>query len=335
MSPLSGLYTALGVLLAVSAIISVIVYIYQIARYRRWFCRIPHNRTRILNIFPIGNSLPSCNTNSVNTIIERIAVSSDPHWGVDTANSLQRTAILRKINSLPYDVFFILGDIVEQGSRYGIYEEAAADINTFVPDIPVRAVMGNHDSLLAASRIFRTYFSGGAKAPLYYRIDGGFVHFIVLNLLWDSEDFTQAQERWLIEQLDSIPQSDTVIVFSHCFFVSSGYTDLSSKKNWFDIPDMINRLCPIFEKYRVNLIVSGHNHLMELLERNGITYAVVGSLGGKSDNQISYVSPYSKWFDAESRGWLDISIYSSTIDLTFYDSAGIVLYQYTVKGNAD
>ena len=102
-------------------------------------------------------------------------------------------------------------------------------------------------------------------------MDFGDVHFIILDLLWGAEEYDDNQKNWLISQLESIPQEEKVIVLTHAFFVSSGYVDKAYNRNWYDNPLMIEKLCPVFEKYKVDLVISGHNHLMELLEKDGVT----------------------------------------------------------------
>ena len=285
--------------------------------------RVPRNHAVVQNLLPRDTVPP----------LTHIAVSSDPHWNADKANPQERTAIMQNVNSRKYDAFFILGDISDEGDIKDGYEPVVADINKYLPDTPVRLIMGNHDSLVDAKWIFQTYFNGSATAPLYYRMDsdttattGCKTHFIVLNLLWGTEDFSSAQKNWLVKQLEEIPQSDTVIVMSHCFYVSSGYIDKEFNTHWYDLPSMMEKLCPIFEKYHVDLVLSGHNHLMNVLEKDGVTYAICGAMGGPLDIEDDYDSPYSKWEVNTKHGWLDMTLGSDKIALVYYDFAGNELY---------
>ena len=94
---------------------------------------------------------------------------------------------------------------------------------------------------------------------------------------------------------------------------------------------MIENLCPIFEKYNVDLVISGHNHLMELLEKNGVTYVVIGSMGGILDS-LEYKSPYSVWLNNRAFGYMDMNLSTEgKIDFTFLDSDGNFLYSYEVQ----
>jgi UDP-2,3-diacylglucosamine pyrophosphatase LpxH len=291
--------------------------------------RMPVNHGTIEKLLSAGESLPACDAHDDSNVLVHAAISSDPHWGSETAFEQDRTAILRQVEKNKYDAFFILGDIGERGDKLAVYEQACTDLNMFVPDVPVRLVMGNHDAAVDASSRFRNYFYGRKSAPLNYRIDGGSVHFIVLNMLWGPEDFSSADKKWFESQFDTIPPEDTVIVLSHCFYISSGHSDEAKKEKWYDMPSMMKKVCPLFEKHHVDLVVSGHNHLMDLLEKDGVTYAVCGAMGGALDSDIPYVSPYDIWHTGNSHGFIDLTVYNKKIDLIFCASDGAILEKYT------
>lgn len=313
-------------------IIICMVFVYVLISYLRPASRLPEPHGKILNSLATGEVL-SVHKDSADGTILNLAFSSDPHWGAETADAGARTKILRQINSRKYDAFFILGDIGEEGDWLNVYEPACADINALCSSVPVRVVMGNHDSLVDAKYRFRKYFYGGPDKPLWNRFDGGIVHVIQLNLLWGAEDFSEAQKKWLISQLESIPQTDTVIVISHCFYYSSGFIEKSTGASWFDIPDMISKITPIFEKYNVDLVISGHNHFMNLLECNGITYAIIGAMGGSLNPDNAHVSPNQQWADIISHGWLETKISDKSILLTFFDCDGKALYSKQIFTN--
>ncbi len=262
--------------------------------------------------------------------LTHIAVSSDPHWHADEANAEARSEIIRRVGQSDYDAFFCLGDISDFGSTVGCYEEPVKELNAGLKDMPVLGVLGNHDALINGRWAFQDYFNGNPKADLNYAFTSGKVHFIVLNLLWGDEEFTPKEREWLIKQLSSIPKDETVVVMSHCFYVSSGYYEPETDRIWYDNPSMMANLCPIFEEYGVDLVLSGHNHLMEVLEKNGVTYAIIGAMGGKPD-PIEVISPYSKWLQPSTFGWMDITFAEGLIFMDFKDQSGKTLATYTVS----
>lgn len=266
----------------------------------------------------------------------RLALSSDPHWGRKESDAEARTRILKTVDAGGYDAFFILGDIAEMGFPEEGLREAAEDMERLLPAVPVRPLLGNHDALVNGAGRWKAYFfpegqSSDSGSPFYYRVDAGRAHILVLNLLWGEEDFDSDQRDWLTEQLKSIPREDTVLALSHCYFYASGYKDPETGSPWYDHPGTIREVVPLLEEYGVDLAVSGHNHYMELLERNKVHYAVIGALGGLPDPEPSYRSPASQWMRTSTFGFLEVEFYPDRLDLTFRDPAGGEIYSASIR----
>jgi hypothetical protein len=268
----------------------------------------------------------------------RISLSSDPHWGADTSNAKARSAILRSAASaLPKrDAFFILGDNVETGMVDDYWHAEALELSSLPGDLPVRPLMGNHDGVIYGQYHFEHYFSPGALgadarsvsdsgSSLYYSMDAGPAKIIVLNLLWGAESFDPAQAAWLERTLSATPSGKQVIVLSHCFFYASGY--FYEGMPWYDNQGTIDKVSPILERHKVALVVSGHNHYMEYLEKNGVSYAVIGAMGGVLDPKPTYMSPASRWFNEGSFGRLDLDVNADGIVLVCRDQDGVSLYE--------
>ncbi len=266
----------------------------------------------------------------------RLAFSSDPHWGRAESDAEARASILRTVDAGDYDAFFLLGDISEMGFPEEGFREAATDLERLLTRVPLRPMMGNHDALVNASGRWRKYFfpadhSSDSGSPFYYRIDAGRAHVLVLNLLWGEEDFDHDQRAWLTRQLETIPREDAVVVLSHCYFYASGYDDPETGSPWYDHPGTIREVVPLLEAHGVDLAVSGHNHYQELLERNGVSYAVIGAMGGVPDPAPTYRSPASKWIRTSTFGFLEAAFFRDRIELVFRDSRGAELHRAVVS----
>jgi hypothetical protein len=260
----------------------------------------------------------------------RLSISSDPHWGADTADAAARSAILRSVAEAASrrDALFILGDNVERGMDDAPWRDEIADLASGLGGIPVRPILGNHDGVIDGEYHYKHYFmppalSTDSGSPYYYSIAAGPATIIVLNLLWGTESFDAAQRAWLERTLDAQPAGRQVIVLSHCFFYSSGYVDLGMP--WYDHFGTIAKVAPILESRKVALVVSGHNHYMELLRKGGVTYAVVGAMGGVLDPPPTYGSPALVWLAQGKHGRLDLDIDAKGIALTFRDELGAAL----------
>ncbi|MBP5330146.1 MAG: metallophosphoesterase [Spirochaetaceae bacterium] len=277
-----------------------------------------------VNILPSGESLPDrSKTVSDTEPLLRLGFSGDPHWGSNEAQSEIRTELLQNIGAQHYDAFFILGDIADFGTKDEYYENALADIAKNMPSTPIRFVMGNSDAKFNTKRQFSKAFLQNDK-NLYSHIYAGHVHILILNLLWDAEDFNTKQKKWFLKEISLIPESDTVIVVSHCQIVASGYYTKSGRL-FGESHDLIGRLSPYLEKYKADLVISGHCHFMEYLEKNDISYAVAGTMGGKLDSTLDYISPWSKWLSNLNYGWLEVEVFRTFFTFTFYGYDGTVL----------
>lgn len=261
----------------------------------------------------------------------RMSFSSDPHWGVDTANASARTNVLASIAEHRPDVFFLLGDTVETGSNVSEWNQALIDISSLMPKVPLRPIMGNHDALFGGQYLFKKAFfpkdfSSDSGSPYYYSIADEAATIIVLNLPWGTEEYRGAQKKWLEKTLVSANRAKPIIVLSHSFFYASGYDDPDLDKPWYDHYQNIPAIVPLFERFGVDLVVSGHNHYQELLEKNGIHYAVIGSMGGKPDPAPLYNSPASEWIAVATFGRLDVDVGATELELTFRDELGKALH---------
>ncbi len=275
-----------------------------------------------LNLLTQTDPLPAEKT--ADGALAHYAFASDPHWGSGNSNDEARKAIMQQIASRDYDAFFCLGDISEVGMIAPIMQGAVDDMRDNLGDTKTLVIPGNHDFIVNGYPAFKQAFmkKGDKK---YFRMDNGTIHLIFLFMEWDDVEFSKTQEKWLIKQLEEIPQEDTVIVLSHCYITGSGYWDSAAQKYWGDIPSVVKRLCPILEKYRVDLSLSGHNHFFEFLEKDSVDYMIIGGMGGKLDKNLEYSSPYSKWLDNDNFGWLDMKVFADYLELIVYKYDGTIL----------
>lgn len=262
----------------------------------------------------------------------RLSFSSDPHWGIDTANASARTSILASIAEHKPDAFFMLGDTVESGSKAAQWNFALSDLEAIIPKVPLRPLMGNHDALLGGQYLYRKAFfpqklKTDSGSPYYYSIDAKAARIIVLDLPWGTENFGRRQKAWLEKVLKAAQGRQPIIVLSHSFFYASGYDDPDLDKPWYDHYQNIPAVTPFFGQYGVDLVISGHNHYQEYLEHDGIRYAVIGAMGGKSDPAPHYTSPASKWLAVATFGRLDVDILPAEVVLSYRNETGELLHE--------
>ena len=230
----------------------------------------------------------------------------------------------------------MLGDTVETGNAAEMWNAALADLGRYIPQVPLRVLLGNHDALfggqyLYTKAFFPKGFSSDSHSPYYYKVDAQYATVVVVDLPWGTENFGSRQRKWLEQTLASADHTKPIILLSHSYFYASGYDDPDYGSPWYDHYQNIAKVVPLLEKYKVDLVISGHNHYQELLSHNGVTYAIIGSMGGIPDPQPVYVSPASQWIAVGQFGWLDVDVYKDRLHLIFRSETGQVRHETELR----
>ncbi|AEJ18898.1 metallophosphoesterase family protein [Gracilinema caldarium] len=266
----------------------------------------------------------------------RLSFTSDPHWGAETSNAEARTSILKNIARHQTDAFFMLGDTVETGNVASMWQAALTDLGTHIPQVPLRVLLGNHDALFGGQYLYTRAFApreimDDSGSPFYWSLNLKAATIVAINLPWGTENFGNRQRRWLEKTLAAADSTKPIIVLSHSYFYASGYDDPANKSPWYDHYQNLAKVAPLLEQYKVTLVISGHNHYQELLFHNGVTYALVGSMGGIPDPKPAYVSPASQWIAVGQFGWLDVDLFKDRLHLVFRNENGVPQYIWDVQ----
>ena len=263
------------------------------------------------------------------------AVGSDAHFGAGDARNDLTAKMLTQIAdpNNDYNMIFYLGDLVEHGFTDAMWQEALTTMSATTSVIPVKYAVGNHDTLLGGLNRYETYCDPKGMAlqsgtQLWQRIDIGNVHFLVIDLEWSAESFNTAQSTWLETQLASIPKNDWKIVVGHGFYYASG--SVTDGWKWYDNPETINKLTPIFDKYGVDMVFSGHAHQLELLQKSDVSYVICGAFGGHPDSAREYVSPESIWYTSNDYAFMDVTINDTNANLVFRDPDGNAINSFVI-----
>ncbi len=105
--------------------------------------------------------------------------------------------------------------------------------------------------------------ASGSEA--YYSYDYGNAHFIVLESYANGKDFKRLfdsnniQLNWLKEDLAKNKQDWTIVYFHYPLYTKGSYDSDSNP----DIIKLRETLAPIFDQYKVDLVLTGHSHAME------------------------------------------------------------------------
>lgn len=166
----------------------------------------------------------------------------------------------------PFDLVLMLGDNLYGGKSPQDFENKFAVPYKPLLDAGVKfhAALGNHDS--PDELLYKPFNMNGER---FYTFKQGGVRFFAL----DSNYMDPVQLKWLENELKN-SGSDWKIAFFHHPLYSSGGAHGSSL-------ELRGLLEPLFVKYGVNIVLSGHDHSYERVKpQNGIYYFTAGS-GGK------------------------------------------------------
>jgi acid phosphatase type 7 len=200
-------------------------------------------------------------------------VMGDTRSDVDS----HRRVVERMVQAVP-DFVVGTGDMVDDGYRQDQWQQffdVEAHVlrdNVFFPAV------GNHDrqGRGRTADSYRAFFSvpdNGGDTERYYAFSYAAARFLVL----DSNEYSFAlsdQTAWLERELIAARQDPAV---RHIFAVMH-HPPFSISLHG-GARDLRERWTPLFERYQVSAVFSGHDHVYERAEHNGIRYFVSGGGG--------------------------------------------------------
>jgi hypothetical protein len=146
------------------------------------------------------------------------------------------------------------------------------------------ASLGNHDDPSDES-LYKPFNMGGQR---YYAFRKGQVAFFAL----DSNYFDPKQLEWLDQNLKSSQGTWKI-----CFFHHPLYND--GRHHGADL-DLRTQLVPLFQRYGVNAVFSGHEHVYQRMKpENNIYYFVLGNSGKLMTHDFRAVGERVKGFDTD------------------------------------
>jgi 3',5'-cyclic AMP phosphodiesterase CpdA len=194
--------------------------------------------------------------------------------------------MLKARQAYPFDFAIMLGDNIYGSSKPVDFDHKFAVPYKPLIDAGVKfyASLGNHDN---TNEIF--YKSFNMNGESYYTYKKGNVHFFVLN----SNYMDQKQLAWLETQLQSAGKTDwKVCYFHHPLYTSAKFHGPSL--------DLRQSLEPLFIKYGVDVVFSGHEHVYERVHpQHGVYYFTEGASGSLRPGNLTPSAITDKGFDTD------------------------------------
>ncbi|HET7719883.1 MAG TPA: metallophosphoesterase [Acidimicrobiales bacterium] len=244
----------------------------------------------------------------------RIAVAGDVGYANDRA-AKTGAAIVAAGAFRPYDALLLLGDNV-----YPAGDPARLPVTVFEPFGPVldtgarlMAILGNHDVMdgHAGAQVAAL----GMPGRWYSEVIGDLT-FVALD---SNDPYNPDQLAWLEQTLAAARTTWKIVALHHPPY-SAGYQGSSL--------DARQVFSPLFERYGVQLALSGHEHdYQRSVPVNGVTYIVSG---GAADTRRSGKDD----FTAVSVSWhhfVDLNVFADHLLVRGVNQSGRVFDQVTIQ----
>ena len=259
------------------------------------------------------------------------------------SNSNDQKDVARAMLGRAPELFLALGDnAYESGTEAEFQRNLFEPMAPLLSQVPFFAVPGNHEYETNQGQPYfdnlylPTSSTGGES---YYSFDWGYVHFVgidsscALGLAPASRCTPEKQRAWVEQDLAANTGAWTV-AYMHYPPWSSG--EHGSQLN------IRKQFAPLFEKYGVDLVLTGHDHDYERTQPmtgNGVAasgkkapvYLVVGS-GGASlrDMSTSSKPAWTVLRNNVDHGYLDVKAEGGTLTAQMLTPAGKVMDSFTL-----
>ena len=226
------------------------------------------------------------------------------------------------------------GDLVNRANKdveWGDWFQAGGFIHSMIPGFPSP---GNHDHITdkdgkrLMSAFWRPQFTlpengpAGLEETCYYSDIQG-MRFISLNSdqAEESDEFLEKQRIWMEKILKDNPSKWTCVTFHHPIF---------SPKSTRDNKRMRETFKPLFDKYKVDLVLQGHDHTYA---RGMAKIPMEGKRVSGTMYVVSVSGPKMTDSDSEKKPWMDrTALYTQLYHIVTVDKDVLDFKTYTATG---
>lgn len=265
------------------------------------------------------------------TAVKKDSPFSIAAYGDNKSGPFNYRRVAKLIYSKQPNFVFHNGDFVQRGNVYRQWEKLFFNpARVMINHIPLFGAIGNHED---NAPNYYNYFSFPGNER-WYSFDFGNSHFIILDteesLIQEGSD----EIKWLINDLENRTATWTFVGSHHPPFTAGG--------NYYRKSRLVrkNLLHPIFEKYGVDVVFSGHDHNYERSEpivskdgENPVTYIVCGNGG----TPLRYIG-HREWTHYAERvfGFVLVNIEGSRLHFQAFNIDNEVIDEFTLdKSNPE
>jgi predicted phosphodiesterase len=279
--------------------------------------------TLLFSIFAVA-ALPQDSATSKNFLT--FAVMGDTGTGDEAQLAVAKQMVKQREKS-PFGFVLMLGDnIYESGDRKYIksrFEDPYKDL--LDADVKFYAVLGNHDIIkgIGFQTNYKNFNMGGKR---YYHFSKGtedeknLIEFFAL----DSNAMTPTQLKWLEDALKA-SKARWKVAFCH----HSIYSSARMHKPYLELR---RQLEPLYVKYGVNVVFSGHAHCYERVKpQKGVQYFSEGASGEIKRRTLDRKSPLFAAGEDAVNSFLIVEANENEMKVEAISADGKMLDSHTIK----
>jgi predicted MPP superfamily phosphohydrolase len=184
-----------------------------------------------------------------------------------------------------FDFVLMLGDNIYGGKSQKDFKRKFEDVYQPLMDAGVKfyASLGNHDD--PNERYYKPFNMNGKR---YYKLSVSGTELYAL----DSTYMDRQQLDWLEKELSTSSAAWKICFFHHPLYSDAGFHGPDT--------DLRTQLEPLFQKYGVAVVLSGHEHVYERIKpHKGVFYFISGSGGELRRHDLRPSPDTAKGFDED------------------------------------
>ncbi len=219
-------------------------------------------------------------------------------YGDTRTDSATHARVIREVHDEGASFVLHTGDLVSDGRSADSWQRFFAIEREVLRDTPLVPVIGNHEIMrpgssgIAAFRRYVPTLPGSTAPDVDYVFAYGAVRFVVLNAF---EDWTSSTRRAWIESTLTRARAEVpdgfVIVAMHWGLCSCGWHGENRAARAAGLDE-------IFRRHRVDLVLSGHDHVYERGDDAGLRYLMSGGGGAPLYRRVR-MRRYARAFASE------------------------------------
>ena len=256
----------------------------------------------------------------------------------------------------PEAAFFVnMGDLVDNGEDHTQWRAWFDSLHGIIDTIPIAPVLGNHETYnqdwkVRMPEAYLRHFSLPANGDAerrnqFYSFDYGSVHFIVLNTQFDEMESFQpglleAEKEWFVNDITQTWKK-WKIVLMHKDVLTYEVQNRSDRQA--GISDIGKYWMPLFDKYGIDVVLTGHLHTYRRRERlynfqpdiRGPLYIVTGVAGNVRYPNRWVNHPFDKAVapQPETNNYMTLEVGSNTLKIASFLPSGERIDQVEIGKN--